>query len=253
MPGYTHLQRAQPVYLSHHLLAYFWKFRRDLQRFRFCLTATDDLRWAPAPRRRQLRHQPHVRGAGAGLWRHRRNSLDAVSNRDFVLDYLSAAATCATHMSQLGGEIVVWSSEEFSFFDGRLLRLGVQPDAPEEEPGRRGAAAGEGPCSCRPVATVHGVLHGLPLTYNKDLQEDKEQLFDAIATVELCLAVASEMLQTITFDPARGWPRPRRTSSRRPPTSPTSSSSRASPSARPTGRRADSCAARSAGQGVVGS
>ena len=116
MPGYTHLQRAQPVYLSHHLLAYFWKFRRDLQRFNFCMTATDDL----------------PLGAGAlagvnfdtsrmfvaqelGFGGISENSLDAVSNRDFVLDYLSAAATCATHLSQLGGEIVLWSTQEFGF------------------------------------------------------------------------------------------------------------------------------------------
>ncbi|MGI8750550.1 MAG: argininosuccinate lyase, partial [Thermoleophilaceae bacterium] len=114
IPGYTHLQRAQPVYLSHHLLAYFWKFRRDLQRFSFCMTGTDDL----------------PLGAGAlagvnfdtsrmfvaqelGFGGIAENSLDAVSNRDFVLDYLSAASTCATHMSQLGAEIVLWSSEEF--------------------------------------------------------------------------------------------------------------------------------------------
>src|SRR5215207_9900576 len=116
MPGYTHLQRAQPVYLSHHLLAYFWKFRRDLQRFNFCMTATDDL----------------PLGAGAlagvnfdtgrmsvaqelGFGGISENSLDAVSNRDFVLDYLSAAATCATHLSQLGAEIVLWSTQEFGF------------------------------------------------------------------------------------------------------------------------------------------
>src|ERR671934_2404844 len=116
MPGYTHLQRAQPVYLSHHLLAYFWKFLRDLQRFNFCMTATDDL--------------PLGSGALAGVnWNTSRitlarelgfdgpceNSLDAVSNRDFVLDYLSAAAICAMHLSQLGGEMVLWSSDEFGF------------------------------------------------------------------------------------------------------------------------------------------
>ena len=151
MPGYTHLQRAQPVYLSHHLLAYFWKFRRDLQRFNFCMTATDDL----------------PLGAGAlagvnfdtsrmfvaqelGFGGISENSLDAVSNRDFVLDYLSAAATCATHLSQLGGEIVLWSTQEFGFCevaDALLVRL--QPDAAEEEPRRRGAAAREGAAAGR--------------------------------------------------------------------------------------------------------
>ena len=116
LPGYTHLQRAQPVYLSHHLLAYFWKLRRDVQRFKYCMTATDDL----------------PLGAGAlagvnfdtsrmfvaqelGFGGIAENSLDAVSNRDFVLDYLSAAATCAGHLSQLGGEIVLWSTSEFGF------------------------------------------------------------------------------------------------------------------------------------------
>ena len=146
MPGYTHLQHAQPVYLAHHLLAYFWRFRRDLQRFGFCLTATDDL----------------PLGAGAlagvnfdtsrmfvaqelGFGGIAENSLDAVSNRDFVLDYLSAAATCATHLSQLGAEIVLWSSEEFGFCQvADALRLGIVADAPEEEPRRRRAAARQG-------------------------------------------------------------------------------------------------------------
>ncbi len=205
MPGYTHMQRAQPVYLSHHLLAYFWKFRRDLQRFNFCLTATDDL----------------PLGAGAlagvnfdtarmfvaqelGFGGIAENSLDAVSNRDFVLDYLSAGATCATHMSQLGGEIVLWSSEEFGFCEvadrfasgSSLMPQKKNPDAAELLRAKAPRVAGR-------LATVHGVLHGLPLTYNKDLQEDKEQLFDAIDTVELCLAVTAEMLQTITFDRER--------------------------------------------------
>ena len=202
MPGYTHLQRAQPVYLSHHLLAYFWKFRRDLQRFNFCLTATDDL----------------PLGAGAlagvnfdtsrmfvaqelGFGGIAENSLDAVSNRDFVLDYLSAAATCATHLSQLGSEIVIWSSQEFGFCEvadrfasgSSLMPQKKNPDAAELLRAKAPRVAGR-------LATVHGVLHGLPLTYNKDLQEDKEQLFDAIDTVELCLAVASGMLQSISFD-----------------------------------------------------
>ena len=140
LPGYTHLQRAQPVYLSHHLLAYFWKFRRDLQRFNFCMTSTDDL----------------PLGAGAlagvnfdtsrmfvaqelGFGGIAENSLDAVSNRDFVLDYLSAAATCATHLSQLGAEIVLWSTQEFGFCEvsdafasgSSLMPQKKNPDAAE--------------------------------------------------------------------------------------------------------------------------
>ncbi len=205
MPGYTHLQRAQPVYLSHHLLAYFWKFRRDRQRFNFCLNATDDL----------------PLGAGAlagvnfdtgrmfvaqelGFGGIAENSLDAVSNRDFVLDYLSAAATCATHLSQLGAEIVTWSSEEFGFCEvadrfasgSSLMPQKKNPDAAELLRAKAPRVAGR-------LLTMHGVLHGLPLTYNKDLQEDKEQLFDAVDTVELCLGVASEMLSSISFDRGR--------------------------------------------------
>jgi argininosuccinate lyase len=201
MPGYTHMQRAQPVYLSHHLLAYFWKFRRDLQRFNFCMTATDDL----------------PLGAGAlagvnfdtsrmfvaqelGFGGISENSLDAVSNRDFVLDYLSAAATCATHLSQLGGEIVLWSTQEFGFCEvadafssgSSLMPQKKNPDAAELLRAKAPRLAGH-------LVTLHGVLHGLPLTYNKDLQEDKEPLFDAIDTVELCLRVAADMLASIEF------------------------------------------------------
>jgi argininosuccinate lyase len=202
MPGYTHLQRAQPVYLSHHLLAYFWKFRRDLQRFNFCMTATDDL----------------PLGAGAlagvnfdtsrmfvaqelGFGGIAENSLDAVSNRDFVLDYLAAAATCATHLSQLGSEIVLWSSEEFGFCEvsdsfasgSSLMPQKKNPDAAELLRAKSPRLVGH-------LTTLHGVLHGLPLTYNKDLQEDKEPLFDAIDTLELCLSVAVAMLRGISFD-----------------------------------------------------
>ena len=202
LPGYTHMQRAQPVYLSHHLLAYFWKFRRDLQRFNFCMTATDDL----------------PLGAGAlagvnfdtsrmfvaqelGFGGIAENSLDAVSNRDFVLDYLAAAATCATHLSGLGAEIVLWSTQEFGFCEvadsfssgSSLMPHKKNPDAAELLRAKAPRVVGR-------LVGLHGVLHGLPLTYNKDLQEDKEPLFDAIDTLELCLRVASEMLEGIAFD-----------------------------------------------------
>ncbi|MEA2419844.1 MAG: argininosuccinate lyase [Thermoleophilaceae bacterium] len=205
LPGYTHLQRAQPVYLSHHLLAYFWKFRRDLQRFRFCLTATDDL----------------PLGAGAlagvnfdtgrmfvaqelGFGGIAENSLDAVSNRDFVLDYMSAAATCSGHLSQLGGELVLWSTAEFgfcrvsdSFASGSsLMPQKKNPDAAELLRAKAPRVVGN-------LVGLHGVLHGLPLTYNKDLQEDKEPLFDTIDTVELSLRVARAMLAEIEFDRER--------------------------------------------------
>jgi argininosuccinate lyase len=205
MPGYTHLQRAQPVYLSHHLLAYFWKFRRDLQRFNFCMTSTDDLPLgAGALAGTNFDTNRMFVAQELGFGGIAENSLDAVSNRDFVLDYLSAAATCATHLSQLGAEIVLWSSEEFGFCQvadrfasgSSLMPQKKNPDAAELLRAKAPRVAGR-------LTTLHGVLHGLPLTYNKDLQEDKEQLFDAIDTVELCLRVAREMLATITFDQER--------------------------------------------------
>ena len=132
------------------------------------------------------------------------NSLDAVSNRDFVLDYLSAAATCAGHLSQLGAEIVLWSTAEFGFCrlpdafssGSSLMPQKKNPDAAE-------LLRAKAPRITSRLVAVHGVLHGLPLAYNKDLQEDKEPLFDAIDTLELCLRVAGEMLEGITFDRER--------------------------------------------------
>jgi argininosuccinate lyase len=132
------------------------------------------------------------------------NSLDAVSNRDFVVDYLSAAATCATHLSQLGAEIVLWSSQEFGFCElpdsfasgSSLMPQKKNPDAAELLRAKAPRVAGH-------LMTLHGVLHGLPLTYNKDLQEDKEPLFDAVDTLELCLRVAAEMLEGIDFNRER--------------------------------------------------
>ena len=206
LPGYTHLQRAQPVYLSHHLLAWFWKFRRDRRRFGFCLTATDALplgAGALAGANFETDRRFVARELGFGTVAE--NSLDAVSNRDFVLDYMSAAALPgAGHLSQLGAEVVLWSTAEFGFCqasDGfasgsSLMPQKKNPDAAELL--RQGAAH-------RPGGSPGSMasLHGLPLTYNKDLQEDKEPLFDTIDTLELCLRVAREMLAGVEFDRAR--------------------------------------------------
>ena len=116
MPGYTHLQRAQPVYLSHHLLAYFWMFRRDARRFEFVLGSTSELPLgAGALAGVNFATDRQLVAGELGFSAVAPNSIDAVSNRDFVLDFLAAAATCATHLSRLGAEIVLWSSEEFGF------------------------------------------------------------------------------------------------------------------------------------------
>jgi argininosuccinate lyase len=205
MPGYTHLQRAQPVYRSHHLMAHFWRLRRDAQRFEFCA------------------HQAQVMplGSGAlagvnfdtdrdgiaeelGFTSVAPNSLDAVSNRDFVLDYLSAAAICGTHLSQLGAELVLWSSEEFGFAEvpdafasgSSIMPQKKNPDAAELLRGKAPRIVGH-------LTALHGVLHALPLAYNKDLQEDKEHLFDAVDTIELALNAASGMIEGVRFNRER--------------------------------------------------
>ncbi len=201
MPGYTHLQRAQPVYLSHHLLAYLWMLDRDRARFAFAEGQAGVL----------------PLGAGAlagvnfdtdrgqvardlGFERVAPNSIDAVSNRDFVLDYLGAAAVCTTHLSRLGAELVLWSSEEFGFCElpdawtsgSSIMPQKKNPDAAELLRAKAPRTAGH-------LVAFHGVMHALPLTYNKDLQEDKEHLFDAVDTLELVLAAAQGMLEGVRF------------------------------------------------------
>ena len=201
MPGYTHLQRAQPVYLSHHLLAYFWKFARDMGRFEVCLGSADELPLgAGALAGVSFKTDRRSVAAELGFGAIAENSIDAVSNRDFVLDYLAAAATCATHLSQLGAEIVLWSSEEFGYCElpdafasgSSIMPQKKNPDAAE-------LLRAKAPRVVAHLSGLHGVLHALPLTYNKDLQEDKEHLFDAVDTVELSLQVAREMLRAISF------------------------------------------------------
>jgi argininosuccinate lyase len=204
-PGYTHLQRAQPVYLSHHLLAYFWMLERDRVRLRFAASQTDRLPLGAGALAGV--NFPTDRGAVAeelGFPAVSPNSIDAVSNRDFVLDLLSAAATCATHLSRLGAEIVLWTSEEFGFAElsdafasgSSIMPQKKNPDAAELLRAKAPRLAGH-------LVAMHGVLHGLPLTYNKDMQEDKEHLFDAVDTLDLCLDAARGMLAGITFRRAR--------------------------------------------------
>jgi argininosuccinate lyase len=205
LPGYTHLQRAQPVYLSHHLLAYFWMLTRDRERFAFA--------------ERQCSRLPLGAGALAGVNfdtdremvarelgfdQPSPNSIDAVSNRDFALDYLSAASTCATHLSRLGAELVLWSSTEFGFCElpdawsagSSIMPQKKNPDAAE-------LLRAKAPRVVAHLSGLHGVLHALPLTYNKDLQEDKEHLFDVVDTLELALAAARGMISGVSFDRER--------------------------------------------------
>ena len=205
MPGYTHLQRAQPVYLSHHLLAYFWMLGRDAKRFAFVREATEELPLgAGALAGVNFDTDRGLLAEQLGFERVAPNSIDAVSNRDFVLDYLGAAAICATHLSRLGAELVLWSSEEFGFCEvadawasgSSIMPQKKNPDAAE-------LLRAKAPRIVAHLTGLHGVMHGLPLTYNKDMQEDKEHLFDAVDTLELSLAAATGMLQGIAFDRER--------------------------------------------------
>jgi argininosuccinate lyase len=201
MPGYTHLQRAQPVYLAHHLLAYFWMFRRDERRFELVLGATSELPLgAGALAGVNFDTDRGQVASELGFTAVAPNSIDAVSNRDFVLDYLSAAATCATHLSRLGAEIVLWSSEEFGFCevaDAWASGSSIMPQ--KKNPDGAELLRAKAPRIVARLAALHGVMHALPLTYNKDMQEDKEHLFDAVDTLDLCLQAADGMLGGITF------------------------------------------------------
>jgi argininosuccinate lyase len=202
LPGYTHLQRAQPVYLGHHLLAYVWMFERDRARMAFAAGQTAALPLgAGALAGVNFDTDRAAVAAELGFERVAPNSIDAVSNRDFVLDYLGAAATCATHLSRLGAELVLWSSQEFGFAElpdawtsgSSIMPQKKNPDAAE-------LLRAKAPRLVAHLTGLHGVLHALPLTYNKDLQEDKEHLFDAADTLGLCLAAATGMVAGARFD-----------------------------------------------------
>jgi argininosuccinate lyase len=205
MPGYTHLQRAQPVYVGHHLLAYFWMLERDEIRFAAAAGSTmamplgsgalAGLNWDV--------DRDHT-AAELGFARSSPNSIDAVSNRDFALDYLHAAAVCAMHLSRLGSELVIWSSDEFGFCEAAdefasgssIMPQKKNPDAAE-------LLRAKAPRVTASLTTLLGVLHALPLAYAKDLQEDKEAIFDVVDTVEVSLEAAERMLGGLRFNRER--------------------------------------------------
>jgi argininosuccinate lyase len=201
LPGYTHLQRAQPVYLSHHLLAYVWMLERDRARFAFAVEQTGRLPLgAGALAGVNFDTDRAAVARELGFAEPAPNSIDAVSNRDFVLDWLSAAATCATHLSRLGAEIVLWSSEEFGFLvlsDAWSSGSSIMPQ--KKNPDAAELLRAKAPRIVAHLQALHGVMHALPLTYNKDLQEDKEHLFDAVDTLRLSLRAAAGMLRGATF------------------------------------------------------
>ena len=205
MPGYTHLQRAQPVLFAHHMLAYFEMFGRDKDRLKHAALSADVM--------------PLGSGALAGTPHHidrdfvanelgfdsiSANSMDAVSDRDFILDYLSAAATCMVHISRLAEELILWSSEEFSFVrldedfttGSSMMPQKRNPDFAELARGKTGRVVGN-------LVALLTMLKGLPLTYNRDLQEDKETFFDTVDVLQTTLEVIAPMISSLELNSGR--------------------------------------------------
>ena len=203
MPGYTHLQPAQPVLLAHHLLAYFEMLERDIDRFGDTLKRTDEM--------------PLGSGALAGVTygidreflarelgfsRISKNSLDAVSDRDFVVEYEAAASICMMHLSRLAEEIILWSSAEFGFIEldeayataSSIMPQKKNPDVAELARGKAGRVFGN-------LVAILATMKALPLAYNRDMQEDKEGLFDSVDTLLSTLDVLTGMLKTLKVKP----------------------------------------------------
>ena len=197
LPGYTHLQRAQPVLLAHHLLAHGWALSRDVDRM---LTTVDRLNVSPlgagALAGSSLPLDPDYVAAELGFHGRFENSLDAVSDRDFVAESLFDLALLGVHLSRLGEEMVLWSTEEFGFATlddayatgSSMLPQKKNPDVAELARGRSGRLIGH-------LNAVLITLKGLPLAYNRDLQEDKEPLFDAVAQVRGALSRTARPLR----------------------------------------------------------
>lgn len=199
MPGYTHLQRAQPVTLAHHLLAYFMMFDRDVDRLRDCCRRADVMPLgAGALGGTTFPLDRHFVAGELGFAAVAENSLDAVSDRDFVVEFVFAAAMIMMHLSRFCEEIILWSSAEFGFIElddsystgSSMMPQKKNPDVAELVRGKSGRVFG----SLQALLTM---LKGLPLAYNKDMQEDKESLFDAVDTVKKCLLVFRPMLATM--------------------------------------------------------
>lgn len=205
MPGFTHLQHAQPVLFSHHLLAYFSMFQRDRERLADCYKRADLMPLgAGALAGTTFPIDPWQVAEELGFKAVYSNSMDAVSDRDYVVEFLSALSLIMVHLSRLSEEIILWTSWEFRFIEigdefctgSSIMPQKKNPDVAELVRGKTGRVFGS-------LIGLLTVLKGLPLTYNKDLQEDKEGLFDAVNTVKICLTVYSKMLTKITVNSAR--------------------------------------------------
>jgi len=205
IPGYTHLQQAQPALLAHHLLAYFDMFQRDKGRFRDCLKRTDVLPLGSGA----LAGVPYLIdrefvARELGFSEVSTNSLDAVSDRDFVIEYEAVAAIAMMHLSRLAEEIILWSSSEFSFIEigaayttgSSIMPQKKNPDIAELARGKTGRVYGN-------LMSILTTMKALPLAYNRDMQEDKEELFDTMDTLHSSLKVFAEMMKTIKINTER--------------------------------------------------
>jgi len=199
MPGYTHLQRAQPVLLSHHLLAYYEMFVRDTSRLIDCLDRMDEMPLGAGALAGSPYNLDRHHAAGLlGFSRVTENSLDSVSDRDFIVEFLSAASIMMMHFSRLSEEIILWSSQEFGFVElsdafstgSSIMPQKKNPDIAELARGKTGRVFGS-------LVAILTTMKALPLAYNKDMQEDKEPLFDAIDTVKNVLKVYGPMLRAM--------------------------------------------------------
>jgi argininosuccinate lyase len=205
MPGYTHLQRAQPVRLSHHLLAYVEMFARDRDRLRDAARrANVSPLGAGALAATTFPIDREAAARDLGFEGITRNSLDAVGDRDFAVELAGACALLMTHLSRLGEELVLWATQEFAFVrlpegycsGSSIMPQKVNPDIPELVRAKAGRVYGD-------LMALLTVLKGLPLAYNKDLQETQEPLYDAVETTGACVRVTTGLLEGVAFDAER--------------------------------------------------
>ncbi len=199
LPGYTHMQRAQPVLLAHHFMAYYEMFARDTQRFREALERIDVMPLGAAALAGTTYPIDQAYAAELlGFSKISDNSMDAVSDRDFIMEFLSAASICMIHFSRISEELVIWSSSEFRFIEiadafatgSSIMPQKKNPDIPELVRGKSGRVIGD-------LVSLFTLMKSLPLAYNRDMQEDKPPLMDAVETVKSCIDIYCRMLPHI--------------------------------------------------------